>query len=100
MTDGTKRLEATIHGRVQGVGFRWWVRAVAGRLGLVGWVRNDPAGTVSLVVEGNPEAVDELAGELQRGPAGAFVERVDGENPPPTGEFRSFEIRSGGHSGD
>jgi len=100
MTDSTKRLEATVHGRVQGVGFRWWVSAVARRLRLVGWVRNDSSGSVSLVVEGEPAAVDEFHGELHKGPAGASVERVDGHNPRATGEFRTFEIRSGGHSGD
>jgi acylphosphatase len=73
---------------------------VAKRLTLVGWVRNDSSGTVSLVVEGPPDAVDELAAELHRGPSGAFVERVDPQFPPPTGEFNRFEIRSGGHSGD
>jgi acylphosphatase len=96
----SKRLEARVHGRVQGVGFRWWVSAVAKRLALVGWVRNDSSGSVSLVVEGAPEAVDELAAELHRGPSGAFVERVDPQYPPATGEFSRFDIRSGGHSGD
>lgn len=95
-----KRLEATVHGRVQGVGFRWHVRAAAARLRLVGWVANESSGSVRVVVEGDPRAVDELAAELRKGPPGAEVDRVDATNPPPTGEFTRFDIRAGSHSGD
>jgi acylphosphatase len=96
----TKRLDATVHGQVQGVGFRWFVQRRAERLGLVGWVANEPDGSVRVVVEGPAEAVDELAADLRIGPSGAVVERVDGESPPPTGEFGSFDIRARGHFGD
>jgi acylphosphatase len=95
-----KRLEAAVHGRVQGVGFRWFVRSTAARLKLVGWVANDPSGSVRVVVEGDDGAVDELAAELRTGPSGAIVDRVDTAFAPPTGEFASFTIRPGGHSGD
>ena len=95
-----KRLDATVHGRVQGVGFRWFVQRRAERLGLVGWVANESSGSVRVVVEGDPDSVDLLIAELRQGPPGAFVDRLDAASPPPTGEFRSFEIRSGAHSGD
>ncbi|MFN2317564.1 MAG: acylphosphatase [Gemmatimonadales bacterium] len=66
-----------ITGRVQGVGFRWFVRGEARSRGLAGWVRNLPDGSVEVLVRG-PEAV--LAGlerALARGPAGARVDRLE-----------------------
>ncbi|GAA2808094.1 acylphosphatase [Nonomuraea dietziae] len=50
------RLTAWVRGRVQGVGFRWWTRARALELGLVGWARNTDDGRVEVVVEGPREA--------------------------------------------
>ena len=97
---GGKRLEATVHGRVQGVGFRWFVVRRAEELGLVGWVANEAHGTVRVVVEGPPEAVDTLAAYLQSGPHGAIVDRVEAHSSAPTGEFSRFTIRPGGHSGN
>ena len=97
---GGKRLEATVHGRVQGVGYRWFVVRRAEQLGLVGWVANEQSGEVQVVVEGTPEAVDALAADLYSGPAGAIVERVEGAVLAPTGEFSRFTIRVGGHSGN
>jgi acylphosphatase len=95
-----KRLDALVHGRVQGVGFRWWVRNQAARLNLQGWVANEPSGSVRVVAEGDSSAVDQLAAQLQEGPSGAVVERVDTTFGPSTGEFRRFDIRAGSHPGD
>jgi acylphosphatase len=95
-----KRYEATVHGRVQGVGFRWFVRSAAARLNLVGWVANEPLGSVRVVAEGEEGSIAELARALAQGPPGASVQRVDGETSAATGAFGSFEIRSGSHSGD
>ena len=95
-----QRYEATIHGRVQGVGFRWFVRSAAARLKLVGWVANEPSGSVRVVAEGEEENIAELARVIGQGPAGAHVERVTGETSAATGAFSKFEIRSGSHSGD
>jgi acylphosphatase len=75
MTD-TDRLHARISGRVQGVGFRWFVREEARRLGLAGWVRNLPTGEVELVAEGPTSALDSFARTIGRGPPGARVEVV------------------------
>lgn len=97
---GRRRLEATIHGRVQGVGFRWFVRSRAARLGLVGWVANDPSGSVRVVAEGDGTQIDEMAAELRQGPPGAIVDRVETSDGPATDEFDGFVIRAGGHSGD
>lgn len=96
----TQRLEATVRGYVQGVGFRWFVVRLATQLGLTGWTANERDGTVRVVAEGSPQALDELLRLLHEGPAGANVERVDANRLPSVGAFRSFSIRSGGHSGD
>ncbi|HEY2483226.1 MAG TPA: acylphosphatase [Caulobacteraceae bacterium] len=80
-----------ISGCVQGVGFRWWVRARAQRLGLSGWVRNRADGTVELVAAGSAEAVEQLAAGCRRGPSSArvvSVERSDAADPGP-GDFEA-----------
>ena len=99
MTDRV-RLDATVHGRVQGVGFRWFVQRAAARLGLVGWTANLPDGSVHVVAEGMPEDLDEMVRQLERGPSGAMVDRVDAATLAATGEFGAFEIRSRAHRGD
>ncbi|HJU74858.1 MAG TPA: acylphosphatase [Gemmatimonadaceae bacterium] len=70
----TEHFEVT--GRVQGVGFRWFVREQARALDLAGWVRNLPSGAVELVAAGPPGALDKLERALREGPPGARVERV------------------------
>ena len=75
------RLEATVHGRVQGVGFRRYVRGWARTLGLTGWVRNEPDGTVRLVAQGDPAALDRLRRLLWGGPPGARVDAVAEAEP-------------------
>jgi acylphosphatase len=66
----------SIHGRVQGVGYRWSLCAEAAALGLRGWVRNRRDGSVEALLEGVPEAVERLTVWAQRGPPAARVERV------------------------
>lgn len=66
-------------GRVQGVGFRAWVAAEAGRLGLDGWVRNRRDGSVEAVVAGPPGRVAEMVRLFRQGPALARVERLEDE---------------------
>ena len=66
-----------VRGRVQGVGFRWFVMGVAQHLGLQGYVRNLPDGTVEVVARGTPEAVVELERALARGPATARIDGVE-----------------------
>jgi acylphosphatase len=95
-----ERLEATVRGRVQGVGFRYFVIHRALDLDLTGWVANEPDGSVRCVAEGPRPALEQLLGSLETGPAGALVDRVATAWGPATGSFRSFEVRSGGHPGD
>ncbi|MGH2475380.1 MAG: acylphosphatase [Candidatus Limnocylindrales bacterium] len=94
------RLDVTVRGYVQGVGFRYHVLRRAMDLGLVGWVANTADGSVRCVVEGPRPVVETLLGIVEIGPAGALVERVLSTWSEPTGGFSSFEIRSGGHPGD
>ena len=94
------RLEATVRGRVQGVGFRYFVVRRALELDLVGWVANAPDGSVQCVAEGSPAALDALEATLRMGPLGAVVEAVDTVRMTGTGRLDRFRIRSGAHGGD
>lgn len=94
------RLEAVVHGRVQGVGFRMHVADAARELQLVGWVANESAGTVHCVAEGPRDDLEHLLAALRSGPRGAAVGRVDAAFSAATGAFARFEIRSGWHPGD
>ena len=70
-------LHVLVRGRVQGVGFRWYVREVARDLGLAGWVRNRPDGAVEVAAEGDVQMIDRLRDMLRAGPSGASVTAVD-----------------------
>jgi acylphosphatase len=88
-----RRLEALVHGWVQGVGFRWRTRDVARRLGLQGYVRNRPDRTVEVVAEGPESVLRQLLSFLEVGPTGALVERVDTTWLPASYRLRGFEVR-------
>ena len=66
-----------IVGKVQGVGFRWFVRETAEELGVVGWVRNTSAGDVEVAASGDTAKIALLEAAVSRGPAGARVHRVE-----------------------
>jgi acylphosphatase len=88
-----ERLSATVIGRVQGVGFRWWIRSAADRLGLTGWVMNAPdERSVELVAEGQPAALDQLERLLRQGPPGAVIDRVEASRSPASGSYGRFQI--------
>ena len=89
------RLEAVVRGRVQGVGFRHFVKVTARELGLTGRVRNDPDGTVRVVAEGPREDVEALAERLHKGPPASRVKRVEASWAEPEDAFRRFAVDLG-----
>jgi acylphosphatase len=97
---GVERVDATVRGNVQGVGFRWFVRRQAAGLGLTGWTANQPDGSVRVVLEGPRGSLDRMAALLREGPPGSVVDQVDLTGSVATGEFKGFDIRAGGHRGD
>ena len=94
------RLEAVVHGRVQGVGFRVFVADFANGCGLAGWVRNEADATVRCVAEGPRDRLEALAARLRDGPWGARVDSVQLTWSSPSGEQGSFRVRAGSHPGD
>ncbi len=94
------RIDATVTGRVQGVGFRWFVLDAARGLELRGWVVNAADGSVRCVAEGPRRDLETLLVELARGPLGARVDRVVPRWGRAGGGLGRFEIRSGAHPGD
>jgi len=87
------RLHAVVHGRVQGVSFRYYTSQRARELGLVGYVRNQADGTVEVVAEGERDVVESLLTFLRTGRRPAFVTQVETRWPRPTGTFDRFEVR-------
>ena len=87
------RLQATVHGRVQGVSFRFYTRRRAAELGLTGHVRNAWDGTVEVVAEGQRAGLEALLAFLHVGPPAAVVTQVDVRWVAPTGVYDRFEVR-------
>lgn len=86
-------LHAIVTGRVQGVGFRYFVRRQAQELGLGGWVRNLPDGSVEVEAEGEEAQIAELEARLRQGPALARVTAVDATRSEETRGYTAFEVR-------
>lgn len=82
---------ATVAGRVQGVGFRFFAERTARDLGVRGWVKNLPDGRVESVAEGDPDAVNRYLERLREGPRSGRVTNLLVEETTWTG-FASFEI--------
>ncbi len=80
-------------GRVQGVGFRYTAEQIALELGLTGWVKNLPDGSVEVMAEGESEAMRRFEMALRQGPPAARVEDVDVEELPATGRGGTFLIK-------
>lgn len=86
------RLDMRIFGRVQGVAYRWHARARALELGLEGWVRNQPDGSVRAVAEGPRDRLESFRDWAARGPDRARVERVEETWLEATGTLGDFTI--------
>jgi acylphosphatase len=92
MTD-VARVRLRITGKVQGVWYRGSMREEALRLGVRGWARNLPDGSVEALVEGDPAAVRQLIAWCHRGPSGARVADIRETPEPPVGDLAQFAIR-------
>ena len=86
----TKRVEAQISGRVQGVGYRYFAAHVAGELGVVGTIRNLEGGGVEAVAEAEEASLHEFLRALRHGPHAAEVTELATAWDEPTGEFSGF----------
>jgi acylphosphatase len=82
------RRRVIVHGRVQGVGFRYSLTRAAQTQGVAGWALNRADGTLEAVFEGEPEAVESLIRLSREGPRGAQVERVELFEEEPEGLTR------------
>ncbi len=87
------RLEVSITGRVQGVFYRQSTQDTANRLGLAGWVRNCPDGSVAAVFEGERVAVEAALAWCHQGPSAARVENITTKWLDYQGEFSEFAVR-------
>ena len=89
-----KAILATITGRVQGVGYRYTAAHTARRLGLAGWVRNMPDGSVETRAQGDERMVEQFAAFLEQGPRSARVRSVDVHPVEPDPTLTGFVVRS------
>jgi acylphosphatase len=92
-SDQAVRLTAWVHGRVQGVGFRWWSRSKALELGLVGSARNLPDGRVVVVAEGERHSCGLLLEALRSGSTPGSVDHVVEQWSAARGGLQGFEER-------
>ena len=81
-----------VRGRVQGVGFRWFVEREAHILGIAGWVRNNPDSSVEVLAQGSKEQLAGLRSRLREGPRAARVDDVEEFDTAPISEMNSFRI--------
>jgi acylphosphatase len=87
------RIHVVVRGRVQGIGFRWFVREAARALDVAGWVLNRPDGSVEVEADGSEAAIQSLRAALQTGPEGAVVAALDDLGPTGDVLARPFIIR-------
>ena len=88
----SERLYGVVKGRVQGVGFRWFVQQKAQKLGLSGYVRNLPDGNVEFEAEGEKAELESLLAAVNHGPAFSRVLDVASEWKEASGRYDGFEI--------
>jgi acylphosphatase len=96
MTSSEKPIEASryvVRGRVQGVGFRWFVEREAHALGIAGWVRNNHDGSVEILAQGTRDQLSGLHSRLREGPRAARVDSVEVSPADSTAGLSSFRIQ-------
>ncbi|MGB9236655.1 MAG: acylphosphatase [Terriglobales bacterium] len=82
-----------VRGRVQGVGFRWFVEREAHMLRIAGWVRNHPDGTVEVLAQGTREQLAGLHSRLREGPRAARVDNIEVSEAEPISGLTAFQVR-------
>jgi acylphosphatase len=87
-----KRVKAKMHGRVQGVGFRYSAKDRANKFEIVGFVRNEEDGTVYIEAQGEEELLERFLAWCGKGPWLAKVDKVDVEWVDELGDFQAFEV--------
>ena len=87
-----EQIRAVVYGVVQGVGFRYHTCQVAQQLGVKGFVRNQPDGTVEIVAVGTSDQLNSLLDWAKRGPVGAQVDQVEAEPHTGSAHFDDFTI--------
>jgi acylphosphatase len=95
MTSPEKAIEARrfiVRGRVQGVGFRWFVEREAHLLGIAGWVRNNPDASVEVLAMGTRDQLAGLRSRLRAGPRAARVDDVEEADAKPIPNLTAFRI--------
>jgi len=95
MTPTEKPIDARrflVRGRVQGVGFRWFVEREAHILGIAGWVRNNHDGSVEILAQGTRDQISGLHSRLREGPRAARVDAVEVSESRPVDGLNSFRI--------
>jgi len=95
MTSTDKPIQARrflVRGRVQGVGFRWFVEREAHMLGIAGWVRNNHDGSVEVLAQGTRDQLSGLHSHLREGPRAARVDNVEVSDAAPVPGMNSFRI--------
>ena len=95
MTSTEKAIQAKrflVRGRVQGVGFRWFVEREAHMLGIAGWVRNNHDGSVEVLAQGTRDQLSGLHGRLREGPRAARVDAVEVSDAQTMDGMSSFRI--------
>ncbi|MHA2170988.1 MAG: acylphosphatase [Candidatus Kariarchaeaceae archaeon] len=93
MSEVRKRVELHITGQVQGIFFRVNAKELASSLSIVGWVKNNPDGSVSILAEGPSDLVNDFIDWCKKGPSMAKVKSVDITEKKPNDEFTKFEIK-------
>lgn len=95
MDSPSKTIEARrfiVRGRVQGVGFRWFVEREAHILGIAGWVRNNADGSVEVLAQGTRDQLSGLRSGLREGPRAARVDAVEESEATPAANITTFRI--------
>ncbi len=91
-SEATHRAHVIYSGRVQGVGFRYTAEKMALDLGLVGWVKNLPNGSVEIIVEGAKSELETFLSEIQASSVGRHIQKTDCKWLKPTQEFHDFTV--------